>query len=156
MNGPYETGEENLIEYLRQLEDQNAHHADRKSLEWIEYQSVVDALGIIPNIVRESDGATWNDHTQSWEIIGTTPRQEAHDLVQRRLRTASFSRQYGDYRATVQYRDDARGLPIGVHDPADVDIPDVGTHDGGDGGKRPVRSVRGHEAESDGTAESGE
>ena len=138
--------QDDMIDYLRQLENQNAHHASRDSAEWAEYQSVMDALGISPEISSE-EGAIWNDHTQAYEKIIESDTTKAHGVVQRRIQRADFSRQYRAYRTANEHRDAARRLSGGVYNPADDPAADVRGSSGGDHNESPGSGVRSDEIE---------
>jgi len=120
-----EPTQEDMIDYLAQLENQGAHHAARDSAEWLEYQGVADALGLTPDIWNE-DGDKWNDTTQKYEKIIESDRTKAHGMVQRRIRAAEFRREYWAYRTDLQHRDVTGRLPGGVHDITDDPAVDVG------------------------------
>ena len=154
MNGP-RPDEEAIQARIGELENQNAHHAPRASAEWLEYQAMHDALGIdLPEIINEV-GGVWNDHTQAYETVVQTVRQKAHDMVQRRIRSAEFSREYSHYVAAVRTGNNARGLHSGVHDPQADHSADVGSEHSGDDSQRLGSDLRGDPAGADGPAEPG-
>ena len=60
-------------------------------------------------LISEERG-TWNDHTQSWEKIGTSRAEKAHGLVQQRERHDNFSREYEHYVSNANAGGDPRRL----------------------------------------------
>ena len=79
-----------------------------------------------------TERGSWNDHTQSWEIVRASRVEKTHGLVQQRAGSLRFSREYERYRADVESGDNTRGLLGGVDNPADADQADLrgGSGDG--------------------------
>ena len=147
------TRDEMLQEQIRILENEDAHHADRESAAWLNYQACHDALGIkLPEIINAA-GGIWNDHTQKWEHTQESRATKADGVVQRRIRLAEFSRELGAYSAVVQRSDPTRGLPGGVHNPTPDHPAGVRTEHGSDDPERDGSDLRGDEGQPDDAAE---